>query len=124
MTFFFDMINEKYYGIFLFLWNNISMNIFLVLNGIRGMFLKSFDLRGEKGTKDIDAGLWKWKAVCCMLRSHLHYHIIITWYGHIAIAEKGIYCVCSNLNNSKNETLMHLHSKCVTLNKLWYWKLR
>ena len=57
MTFFFDMINEKYYGIFLFLWNNISMNIFLVLNGIRGMFLKSFDLRGEKGTKEIDAGL-------------------------------------------------------------------
>ena len=45
------------YGIFLFLWNNISMNIFLVLNGIRGMFLKSFDLRGENGTKDIDAGL-------------------------------------------------------------------
>ena len=53
MTFFFD----KCYGIFLFLWNNISMNIFLVLNGIRGMFLKSFDLRGEKGTKESDAGL-------------------------------------------------------------------
>ena len=53
MTFF----SIKYYGIFLFLWNNISMNIFLLLNAIRGMFLKSFDLRGEKGTKEIDAGL-------------------------------------------------------------------
>ena len=33
------------------------MNIFLLLNAIRLMFLKSFDLRGEKGTIDIDAGL-------------------------------------------------------------------
>ena len=33
------------------------MNIFLLLNAIRLMFLKSFDLRGENGTKDIDAGL-------------------------------------------------------------------
>ena len=31
--------------------------MFLLLNAIRGMFLKSFDHRGEKGTKEIDAGL-------------------------------------------------------------------
>ena len=54
-----NKINDIFfrYGIFLFLWTNISMNIFLLLNAIRLMFLKSFDLRGEKGTKEIDAGL-------------------------------------------------------------------
>ena len=37
--------------------NDIFLRYILLLNEIGGMFLKSIDLRGEKGTKEIDAGL-------------------------------------------------------------------